>query len=59
MAVIKPERDTRYGLDSVVTHDGVRMPCFSLSELSSLRDKIGGAAYDKVYQNRTLFCFIH
>ncbi|KAG6525224.1 thymidine kinase [Zingiber officinale] len=48
VAVIKPKRDTRYGLDSVVTHDGVRMPCFSLSKLSSLRDKIGDAAYQKL-----------
>ncbi|XP_042460444.1 thymidine kinase-like [Zingiber officinale] len=48
VAVIKPKRDTRYGLDSVVTHDGVRMPCFSLSKLSALRDKIGDAAYQKL-----------
>ncbi|XP_074561995.1 thymidine kinase-like [Curcuma longa] len=48
VAVIKPERDTRYGFDSVVTHDGVRMPCFSLLELSALRDKMGDAAYQKL-----------
>nr|XP_018678880.1 PREDICTED: thymidine kinase-like isoform X1 [Musa acuminata subsp. malaccensis] len=48
VAMVKSDRDTRYGLDSVVTHDGMKMPCFALSELSSFRDKLGTEAYDKL-----------
>ncbi|URD75395.1 thymidine kinase [Musa troglodytarum] len=48
VAMVKSDRDTRYGLDSVVTHDGVKMPCFALSELSSFQDKLGTEAYDKL-----------
>ncbi|KAJ8492681.1 hypothetical protein OPV22_014402 [Ensete ventricosum] len=48
VAMVKSDKDTRYGLDSVVTHDGVKMPCFALSELSSFRDKLGTEAYDKL-----------
>ncbi|RWW24467.1 hypothetical protein BHE74_00006791, partial [Ensete ventricosum] len=51
VAMVKSDKDTRYGLDSVVTHDGVKMPCFALSELSSFRDKLGTEAYDKVQRN--------
>ncbi|XP_074579255.1 thymidine kinase-like [Curcuma longa] len=46
-AMVKPERDMQYGRDSVVPHDGVKMPCFALSKSSALRDKLGDAAYHK------------
>ncbi|RRT37333.1 hypothetical protein BHM03_00029448 [Ensete ventricosum] len=49
VAMIKSDKDHRYGLDSVVTHDGVKMPCFALSELLSFRDKLGAEAYNKVH----------
>lgn len=48
MALIKSDKDNRYGLDSVVTHDGTKMPCWALPELSSFQDKLGTEAYDKV-----------
>lgn len=48
MALIKSNKDTRYGLDSIVTHNGVKMPCWALSELSTFRDKLGDEEYDKV-----------
>ncbi|CAL9174786.1 unnamed protein product [Musa hybrid cultivar] len=48
VAMVKSDKDARYGLDSVVTHDGMKMPCFALSELSSFRDKLGTEAYDKL-----------
>ncbi|URE23253.1 thymidine kinase [Musa troglodytarum] len=47
VAMIKSDKDHRYGLDSVVTHDGVKMPCFAASELLSFRDKLGAEAYNK------------
>ncbi|EAY88256.1 hypothetical protein OsI_09708 [Oryza sativa Indica Group] len=48
VALIKSDKDNRYGLDSVVTHDGTKMPCWALPELSSFQDKLGTEAYDKV-----------
>ncbi|XP_043699941.1 thymidine kinase-like [Telopea speciosissima] len=46
VAVIKSNKDTRYGLDSAVTHDGVKLPCFTLADLSSLAEKIRIQAYE-------------
>ncbi|KAL6658060.1 hypothetical protein ACP70R_004307 [Stipagrostis hirtigluma subsp. patula] len=48
VVLIKSDKDNRYGLDSVVTHDGTKMACWALSELSSFRDKLGIESYDKV-----------
>lgn len=48
VAVIKSNKDTRYALDSIVTHDGEKLPCWSLADLSSFRQKLGTEAYDKV-----------
>ncbi|GMJ14128.1 thymidine kinase 1b [Hibiscus trionum] len=47
-AVIKSSKDTRYGLDSIVTHDGMKLPCWPLANLSSFRQKIGTDAYDQL-----------
>ncbi|ONL99130.1 Thymidine kinase [Zea mays] len=47
VALIKSDKDNRYGLDSVVTHDGTKMACWALSELSSFHDKLGIEAYNK------------
>ncbi|KAJ9146712.1 hypothetical protein P3X46_028944 [Hevea brasiliensis] len=48
VAVIKSNRDTRYGLDSIVTHDGVKLPCVALPNLSSFRQKFGTDAYEQL-----------
>ncbi|KAJ0082932.1 hypothetical protein Patl1_09699 [Pistacia atlantica] len=48
VAVIKSNKDTRFGLDSIVTHDGVKLPCCALANLSSFRQKFGSDAYDKL-----------
>ncbi|CAL4931819.1 unnamed protein product [Urochloa decumbens] len=48
VALIKSDKDNRYGLDSVVTHDGTKMECWALSELSNFHEKLGMEAYDKV-----------
>lgn len=46
--MIKSDKDTRYAIDSVVTHDGMRMQCLALNELSAVQMKLGVEAYDKV-----------
>ncbi|KAK3036914.1 hypothetical protein RJ639_030879 [Escallonia herrerae] len=48
IAIIKSNKDTRYGLDSIVTHDGEKLPCWPLADLSSFRKKIGLHAYNKL-----------
>ncbi|CAN6289025.1 unnamed protein product [Urochloa humidicola] len=48
VALIKSDKDNRYGLDSVVTHDGTKMGCWALSELSNFHEKLGMEAYDKI-----------
>ncbi|KAK9068929.1 hypothetical protein SSX86_013045 [Deinandra increscens subsp. villosa] len=45
VAVIKSSKDTRYGLDSIVTHDGEKLPCWPLAALSSFKERIGLEAY--------------
>jgi thymidine kinase len=49
VAIIKSSKDTRYGLDSIVTHDGAKLPCWPLTNLSSFKQKFGIDAYEKVY----------
>lgn len=48
IAIIKSNTDTRYGLDSIVTHDGEKLPCLPLADLSSFREKLGAEAYEKL-----------
>ena len=47
--MIKSSKDTRYAIDSVVTHDGAKFPCWALPDLSSFRQKFGEDAYNKVF----------
>ncbi|KAF9664398.1 hypothetical protein SADUNF_Sadunf16G0014500 [Salix dunnii] len=48
VALIKSNKDNRYGLDSVVTHDGVKLPCCALPNLSSFKQTFGQDAYDQL-----------
>ncbi|XP_042479319.1 thymidine kinase a-like [Macadamia integrifolia] len=48
VAIVKSDKDTRYGLEYTVTHDGEKFPCWALSELSSFRQKFGVDAYEKL-----------
>jgi thymidine kinase len=54
VAIVKSNKDARYGLDSIVTHDGLKLPCWALPDLSSFRRKIGLDAYDQVLFNGTI-----
>ncbi|KAL8473105.1 hypothetical protein ACS0TY_030080 [Phlomoides rotata] len=46
--IIKSNKDIRYGLDSIVMHDGEKLPCLPLADLSSIREKLGAEVYDKL-----------
>ncbi|KAJ4980589.1 hypothetical protein NE237_031426 [Protea cynaroides] len=48
VAIIKSNKDTRYGLEYTVTHDGAKFPCWALADLSSFRQKYGVNAYEKL-----------
>ncbi|XP_076952193.1 pentatricopeptide repeat-containing protein At4g16470-like [Bidens hawaiensis] len=48
VAIIKPSKDTRYGLDSIVTHDGEKLPCWPLAALSLFKERIGLEAYHQL-----------
>ncbi|KAL2340373.1 hypothetical protein Fmac_008313 [Flemingia macrophylla] len=48
VAMLKSSKDTRYAIDSVVTHDGLKFPCWALPDLLSFRDKYGHQAYQKL-----------
>lgn len=48
VAIIKSNKDNRYGLDSIVTHDGEKLPCLPLADLLSVREKLGAEVYDKL-----------
>ncbi|XP_071689741.1 thymidine kinase a-like [Rutidosis leptorrhynchoides] len=48
IAIIKSSKDTRYGLGSIVTHDGEKLPCWPLEALSSFKERIGLEAYHKL-----------
>ncbi|KAK1423995.1 hypothetical protein QVD17_19306 [Tagetes erecta] len=48
IAMIKSSKDTRYAIDSVVTHDGTKYPCWALPDLLSFKQKLGEEAYDKI-----------
>ncbi|KAG8640509.1 thymidine kinase [Manihot esculenta] len=48
VAMVKSSKDTRYAKDSVVTHDGLKFPCWALPDLASFQQKIGDDAYQKI-----------
>lgn len=48
VAIIKSSKDTRYAIDSIVTHDGAKFPCWALPDLSLFRQNFGEEAYQKV-----------
>ncbi|KAG8642147.1 hypothetical protein MANES_12G062301v8 [Manihot esculenta] len=48
VAMIKSSKDTRYANDSLVTHDGLKFPCWALPDLSSFQHKLGDDAYLKI-----------
>lgn len=52
---MKSDKDTRYGVAAVVSHDGVQMPCVAAPSLATFREHIGEEEYEQVYF--VLSCF--
>ncbi|CAJ1964788.1 unnamed protein product [Sphenostylis stenocarpa] len=48
VVMLKSSKDTRYATDSVVTHDGIKFPCWAIPDLLSFREKFGKDAYEKL-----------
>ncbi|XP_057850481.1 thymidine kinase a [Cryptomeria japonica] len=48
VVLVKSNKDTRYGLSSVVSHDGAKMPCWAAGDLASFKAKLGEEAYRKL-----------
>ncbi|KAJ4832257.1 hypothetical protein Tsubulata_048771 [Turnera subulata] len=48
VAMVKSSKDTRYAIDSVVSHDGLKFPCWALPDLTSFHHKLGDDAYQKL-----------
>ncbi|XP_020518872.1 pentatricopeptide repeat-containing protein At4g16470 [Amborella trichopoda] len=48
VAVIKSDKDNRYGLNSIVTHDGEKMSCWAMADLLTFKTKLGFDAYSKL-----------
>lgn len=46
---MKSDKDTRYGVAAVVSHDGVQMPCVAAPSLATFREHIGEEEYEQVY----------
>lgn len=46
--MVKSSKDTRYAVDSVVTHDGKKFPCWALPDLMSFRRRLGDEDYAKL-----------
>jgi len=58
VVMLKSSKDTRYAIDSVVTHDGVKFPCWALPNLLSFREEYGHDAYQKVFFFFVLLCLL-
>eukprot|EP00249_Psilotum_nudum_P005293 c18742_g1_i1 orf=358-1419(+) len=48
IALVKSDKDTRYGLDAIVSHAGMKMPCLAVPTLSAFRQRIGEEDYGKL-----------
>ncbi|KAI3753446.1 hypothetical protein L2E82_25498 [Cichorium intybus] len=48
IVMVKSSKDTRYAINSVVTHDGTKYPCCALPDLLSFKQKFGEEAYEKL-----------
>ncbi len=60
---MKSNKDTRYGVAAVVSHDGIKLPCVAVSNLAAFRAHVGEAQYKEVnkqslfyYFNRSISC---
>ncbi|KAH8973300.1 hypothetical protein BDL97_01G038700 [Sphagnum fallax] len=45
VGLVKSNKDTRYGVAAVVSHDGIKLPCVAVSNLAAFRAHVGEAQY--------------
>jgi len=48
VGLVKSDKDTRYGVAAVVSHDGVQMPCVAAPSLATFREHIGEEEYKQM-----------
>lgn len=45
---MKSDKDNRYAVSAVVSHDGIQMPCVAVPNLAKFRERVGEEAYKQV-----------
>lgn len=48
VSLVKSDKDNRYALSAVVSHDGVHMPCVAVPTLAAFRKHVGEEEYRQV-----------
>lgn len=48
VSLVKSDKDNRYAVSAVVSHDGVQMPCVAVPTLASFREHVGEEAYKQM-----------
>lgn len=48
VALVKSDKDSRYGLSAVVTHDGLQMPCYAVPDFATFKAQVGDKLYKEV-----------
>lgn len=46
--MVKSDKDDRYAVSAVVSHDGVQMPCVAVPSLAAFRERVGEEEYRQV-----------
>ena len=46
--MVKSDKDNRYVISAVVSHDGVQMPCVAVPSLAAFREHVGEEEYRQV-----------
>lgn len=49
VSLVKSDKDNRYAVSAVVSHDGVQMPCVAVSSLAAFREHVGEEEYEQVF----------
>lgn len=48
MVLVKSDKDARYAVSAVVSHDGARLPCYAVPDMETFRLRLGNEVYKKV-----------
>jgi len=49
VSLVKSDKDNRYSVSAVVSHDGVQMPCVAVPSLAAFREHVGEEEYKQVF----------